>query len=89
MGAWGLKKGCVACLPGSLSGGSAGVCMFDFAWLRVRLASLRTVSGGSDGHGSAAGLSRKRWLRWYFLMALACMTQASVGSGVSGPLGDP
>ena len=45
-GAWGLKKGCVACWPGSLSGGSAGICMVAFAWLRVRSASLRTVSGG-------------------------------------------
>ena len=59
-GAWGLKKGCVACWPGSLSRGSAGVCMVAFAWLRVRSASLRTVSGGSVGHGSAAGLSSKR-----------------------------
>ena len=56
-GAWGLKKGCVACWPGSLSGGSAGVCIFAFAWLRMMSASLRTVSGGSDDHGSAAGLS--------------------------------
>ena len=61
MGAWGLKKGCVACWPGSLSGSSVGVCMFAFAWLRMRSASLRTVSGGSDGHGSAAGLSSKGW----------------------------
>ena len=60
-GAWGLKKGCVACWPGSLSGGSAGVCMFAFAWLRMRSASLRTVSRGSDRHGSAAGLSWKGW----------------------------
>ena len=60
-GAWGLKKGCVACWPGSYSGGSAGACMFAFAWLRMRSASLRTVSGGSDGHGSAAGLSLKVW----------------------------
>ena len=60
-GAWGLKKGCVACWPGSLRGGSAGVCIFAFAWLRMTSASLRTVSGGSDGHGSAAGLSSKRW----------------------------
>ena len=57
VGALGLKKGCVACWPGSLSGGSAGVCMFAFAWLHMRSVSLRTVSGGSDGHGSAAGLS--------------------------------
>ena len=62
-GAWGLKKGCVACCPGSLSGGSAGVCMVAFAWLRVRSASLRTVSRGSVGHGSAAGLSWKGWWR--------------------------
>ena len=60
-GAWGSKKGCVACWPGSLSRGSAGVCMFAFAWLRMRSASLRTVFGGSDGHGSAAGLSSKGW----------------------------
>ena len=60
-GAWGLKKGCVVCWPGSLSGGFAGVCMFAFAWLRMRSASLRTVSGGSDDHGSAAGLSSKGW----------------------------
>ena len=60
-GAWGLKKGCVACWPGSLSGGSAGVCMFAFAWLRMRSASLRTVSGWSDGRGSATGLSSKGW----------------------------
>ena len=60
-GAWGLKKGYVACWPGSLSGGSAGVCMFAFAWLRMRSVSLHTVSGGSDGHGSAAGLSSKGW----------------------------
>ena len=33
--------------------------MFAFVWLRMRSASLRTVSGGSDGHGSAAGLSSK------------------------------
>ena len=63
-GAWGLKKGCVACWPGSLSGGSAGVCMVAFAWLRVGLGSLRTVSGGSGGHGSAARLSSKGWWRW-------------------------
>ena len=54
-GAWGLKKGCVACWP---------VCMFAFAWLRMRSASLRTVSGGSDGHGSADGLSSKGCRRW-------------------------
>ena len=60
-GAWGMKKGCVACWPGSLSGGSAGVCMFAFAWLRMMSASLRTVSGGSDDHGSAAGLLSKGW----------------------------
>ena len=60
-GAWGLRKGCVACWPGSLSGGSAGVCMFAFAWLRMMSASLRTVSGGSDGHGSAARLLSKGW----------------------------
>ena len=29
-GAWGWKKGCVACWSGSLSGGSAGVCIFAF-----------------------------------------------------------
>ena len=63
-GAWGLKKGCVACWPGSLSGGSAGVCIFAFAWLRMMSASLRKVSGGSHGHGSAAGLSSKGWCRW-------------------------
>ena len=63
-GAWGLKKGSVACWPGSPSGGSAGVCMVALAWLRVRSASLRTVSGGSVGHGSAAGLSSKGWGRW-------------------------
>ena len=60
-GAWGSKKGCVDCWPGPLSGGSAGVCMFAFAWLRMRSASLHTVSGGSDGHGSAAQLSSKGW----------------------------
>ena len=60
-GAWGLKKGCVACWPGSLSGGSAGVCIFAFAWLRMMSASLRTVSGELDGNGSAAGLSSKGW----------------------------
>ena len=63
-GAWGLKKGCAACWSGSLSGGSAGVCIFAFAWLRMMSASLRTVSGGSVGHGSAAGLSSKGWCRW-------------------------
>ena len=63
-GAWDWKKGCVACWPLSLSGGSAGVCMVAFAWLRVRSASLRTVSGGSVGHGSAAGLLSKGWWRW-------------------------
>ena len=63
-GAWGWQKGCVACWPGSLSGGSAGVCMVAFAWLRVRSASLQTVSGGSVGHGSAAGLLSKWWWRW-------------------------
>ena len=62
-GAWGWKKECVPCWPGSLSGGSAGVCMVVFAWLRVRSASLRTVSGGSVGHGSAAGLLSKGWWR--------------------------
>ena len=51
-------------LPGSLSRGSAGVYMVAFAWLRVRLANLRTVSGGSVGHGSAAGLLSKGWRRW-------------------------
>ena len=60
-GAWGLKKGCVACLPESLSGGSAGICMFTFVWLRMRSGSLRTVSGGWDGHGSAARLSSEGW----------------------------
>ena len=59
-GAWGWKKGCVACWPGSLSGGSAGVCMVAFTWLRLRSASLRTVSGGLFGHGSAAGLVVER-----------------------------
>ena len=54
-GASGLKIGCVACWPGSLSGGSAGVCIFAFAWLSMMSASWRTVSWGSDGHGSAGG----------------------------------
>ena len=62
-GARGWKKGCVARWPGSRSGGSAGVCMVAFARLRVRSASLRTVSGGSVGHGSAGGLSSKGWWR--------------------------
>ena len=60
-GGWGWKTGCVACWPGFLSGGSAGVCMVAFAWLRVRSASPRTVSGGLVGHGSAAGLFLKGW----------------------------
>ena len=63
-GAWGRKKGCVACWLGSLSGRSAGVCMVAFAWLPLRSASLRTVSGGSVGHCSAAGLLLKGWWRW-------------------------
>ena len=63
-GAWGWKKGCVAYWPGSRSGGSTDVCMVAFARLRVRSASLRTVSEGSFGHGSAAGLSSKGWWRW-------------------------
>ena len=62
-GALGLKKACVACWPGSLNRGSAGVCMVAFAWLRVSSARLRTVSGGSVGHGSAAGLLSKGWWR--------------------------
>ena len=33
--------------------------MVAFAWLPVRSATLRTVSKGSVGHGSAAGLSSK------------------------------
>ena len=78
----------MACWPGSRSGGSAGVCMAAFARLRVKLTSLHTVSRGSLGHGSAAGLSLKGLCRW-LLMALASLSQASVGSGVSGPLGDP
>ena len=40
------------------------VCMVAFAWLRVRSASLRTVSGGSVGHGSGAGLLLKGWWKW-------------------------
>ena len=63
-GAWGWKKGCVACLPGSRSGGSAGDCMVPFARLRLRSGSLRTVSGGFVGHGSAAGPSSKGCWRW-------------------------
>ena len=63
-GAWGWKKGCVACWPGSRSGGSAGVCMVALARLRVRSATLHTVSRGSVGHGSAAGLSSKGWWGW-------------------------
>ena len=63
-GAWGWKKGCVACWPGSRSGGSAGVCMVAFARLRVRSAGLRTVSRGSVGYGGAARLSSKGWWRW-------------------------
>ena len=43
---------------------SAGVCMVAFAWLRVSSASLRTVPGGSAGHGSAAGILSKGWWRW-------------------------
>ena len=35
-GAWGWKKECVDCSPGSRSGGSAGVCMVAFTWFRVR-----------------------------------------------------
>ena len=62
-GAWGWKKGCEACWPGSLSGDSAGVCMVDLAWLRVRSASLPTVSGGSVGDGSATGQLSKGWWR--------------------------
>ena len=38
--------------------------MVAFAWLRVRWASLRTVSRGSVGHGTAAGLLSKGWWRW-------------------------
>ena len=48
----------------SRSGGSAGVCIVAFAWLRLRSTSLCTVSGWSVGHGSAAGLTSKGWLRW-------------------------
>ena len=62
-GAWGWTKGCVVCWPGSLSGRSAGVCMVAFAWLRLTSASLRRLSGGSVGHGSAAGLLAKGWWR--------------------------
>ena len=62
-GACGWKKGCVACSPRCLSGGCAGVCMVALAWLPVSLASLRTVSGGSVGHGSAAGLLSNGWGR--------------------------
>ena len=63
-GAWDWKKGYLACWRVSRSGGSAAVCMVTSARLRVRLASLRTVSGGSVAHGSAAGLSPKGWWRW-------------------------
>ena len=63
-GALAWKKGCVACWPGSLGGGCAGVCMVAFAWLRVRSASLRTVSRGSVRHGSLAGLVSKMSRRW-------------------------
>ena len=52
-GAWGLKKGCVACWPGSLSGGSAGVCMVAVAWLRVRWASLRSAQWRTHHWASA------------------------------------
>ena len=48
-GAWGRKKGCVACWPLSRSGGSAGVCMVPFAWLRVKSASLCTLLRGVFG----------------------------------------
>ena len=43
-GGVGLEEGVRSML--SLSGHSAAVCMVAFAWLRVRLTSLRTVSGG-------------------------------------------
>ena len=62
-GAWGWKKGCVACWPGSLSGGSAGVCMVAFAWLRVSPASLRTVSGRSPPGGRLAMAVRPGFCR--------------------------
>ena len=58
-GAWGWKKGCVARWPGSLSGGSDGVCMVAFAWLRVRLASLRTVPEGRLPMAVRPGCCRK------------------------------
>ena len=48
-GAWGWKKECVGCWPGSRSGGFSGVCTVAFPRLRVRSASLRTVSLGVCG----------------------------------------
>ena len=61
-GSW--KKGCVACWTGSRSDGFTGICMVAFARLRVSSASLRRVSGGSVGHGSAGRLSLEGWWRW-------------------------
>ena len=58
-GAWDSKKGCVACWLGSRSGVSTGVYMVVFAWLRVRSASLRTFSGGSQAMAVRPGCRRK------------------------------
>ena len=88
-GAWGWKKRCVACWPGSCSGGSASVCMVAFARLCVRSASLLTVSGGSVGHGSAPGCRPKGGRGCSFSWPWPVLTQTSVGSRVSGTLGDP
>ena len=41
-----------------------GMCSLVAGQFLVRLASFRTVSGGSVGHGSAGGLLLKEFRRW-------------------------
>ena len=56
-GAWPAGQGPVAGAP-------AVFAWWAFARFRVRSENLRTVFGGSVGHGSAARLSSKGWWGW-------------------------
>ena len=69
-GAWGWKKGCVACWSESLSGGSAGVCIFRF---RVAAYDVGELAYRSPGDLLAMAVQR------------GCRRRGGVGGSSSWP----